>query len=313
MGIFFNGKCRSNARLDGKTAIVTGCNTGIGKVTAEEFAKRGARVIMACRNVKKAEEAAEDIRKSLEQVENHGEVVVFKLDLSSLDSVRKCAAEITGSEPRIHLLINNAGVMLCPYELTVDGYEMQFATNHLGHFLFTLLLLPTILASAPARIVNVSSRAHTTAKSMNFDDVNLTKHYSPITAYGRSKLANILFSRELARRLEGTGVTVYSLHPGVVDTDLGRHLDSAFIPGMFWVYKNVGWIFQKNVVDGAQTTLHCALDEKVGNETGLYYDDCAVAKPTSYATDDAMASELWTKSVEMVRLPEHFDPFTPKI
>ncbi|KAF6205919.1 hypothetical protein GE061_020095 [Apolygus lucorum] len=312
MGFFWNGKCRSDARLDGKIAIVTGCNTGIGKVTVEEFARRGARVIMACRNVQKAEEAARDIHKSLDQVEGRGEVVIFKLDLSSLDSVRKCAADIIKSERRIHLLINNAGVMLCPYELTVDGYEMQFATNHLGHFLFTLLLLPTILASAPARIVNVSSKAHVAAKSMHFEDVNLTKHYGPIPAYGRSKLANILFSRELAKRLEGTGVTVYSLHPGVVDTDLGRHLDSAFIPGMRWLYKNVGWIFQKNVVQGAQTTLHCALDEKAGTETGLYYDDCAVATPTSYATNDAMASELWTKSLEMVRLPENFDPFVPR-
>ncbi|BES93584.1 retinol dehydrogenase [Nesidiocoris tenuis] len=313
MGLFSSGKCVSNARLDGKTTIVTGSNTGIGKATAEEFARRGAKVIMACRNVEKGEKAATDIRKALENVENSGEVIVMHLDLSSLESVRKCAAEIINNESQIHILVNNAGIMMCPRELTVDGYEMQFATNHLGHFLLTLLLLPTILASAPARIVNVSSKLHLWARSMYFDDINLAnKSYSPVLGYGRSKLANILFTKELAERLKGTGVTAYSLHPGVVSTELSRHVDTAFIPGARWFYDKMGWIFRKTPVQGAQTTLHCALDEKAGNESGLYYDDCVVTTPTSCARDSAMAKELWEKSLEMVQLPPGFDPFVAR-
>uniref|UniRef100_A0A0A9Z186 Retinol dehydrogenase 11 n=1 Tax=Lygus hesperus TaxID=30085 RepID=A0A0A9Z186_LYGHE len=312
MGLFSNGRCRSQARLDGKTAIITGSNTGIGKETALDFVKRGAKVFMACRDLSKAKKAATDIQRSVEHLENCGEVIVVKLDLSSLSSVRECAAEILATETRIHLLINNAGVMMCPWGLTVDGFEMHFGTNHLGHFLFTLLLLPTILASAPARIVNVSSLAHALANSMEYDDINLKKSYSPVSAYGRSKLANVLFTKELARKLRGTGVTVYCLHPGVVSTELTRHLDSAFLWGARWVYDTLGGWFRKTVEEGAQTTLHCSLDEQAGRETGLYYDDCQVAPTTKYALDESMAHELWERSLQMVKFPAEVDPFVPK-
>ncbi|KAF2887874.1 hypothetical protein ILUMI_18299, partial [Ignelater luminosus] len=159
--VFGNAKCTSTARLDGKTAIVTGSNTGIGKYTVQDFYRRGARVIMACRNVEKAEEAAKDIQKACEGEENLGEILVLQLDLSSLESVRQFAKEILEKEDRVDLLINNAGIMLCPEGKTVDGYETQFGTNHLAHFLLTLLLMPKIIKSAPARIVTVSSIGHT--------------------------------------------------------------------------------------------------------------------------------------------------------
>lgn len=180
---FFSGRCYSKIRLDGKTAVVTGCNTGIGKETVLDFYRRGkdrrpeehlkisffrpsgARVIMACRNLDKAEEAAKDIRVRCKDELNTGEIVTAELNLSSLKSVKDCAQKLNQSEDRIDLLINNAGIMVCPETRTEDGYELQFQTNHLGHFLLTVLLLPKIINSAPARIVNVSSLAHILSKS----------------------------------------------------------------------------------------------------------------------------------------------------
>ncbi|KAL1131451.1 hypothetical protein AAG570_011068 [Ranatra chinensis] len=271
MGWFWNGRCRSLARLDGKTAIITGANTGIGKVTARDFLTRGARVILACRDTAKAEEACREIQEA-EVNAKGGSLVVKHLDLSSFASVRIFADEILEEEQALHLLVNNAGVMMCPKMLTEDGYELHFATNHLGHFLLTLKLLPLLVKSAPSRVVNVSSMAHILANSMKFDDINLDKGYKPVTAYARSKLANILFTKELARRLEGKGVNVYSLHPGVVNTELTRHVDTAFFPGSRWLYHAVGSWLMKSPVQGAQTTIFCSVDEQTADQSGLYYE-----------------------------------------
>lgn len=310
MGFICNGKCKSKARLQNKTVIITGANTGIGKYTALDLYKRGARVILACRDIKKAELAVEFINQECTSLtaDQLGELKVVHLDLSSLSSVRKCAEQILKEENHVHILINNAGVMMCPRTLTEDGYELQFATNHLGHFLFTMLLLPRILRSAPARIVNVASTAHVTGNSMSFDDINLEKSYSSLRAYGRSKLANILFTRELAKKLKGTNVTCYSLHPGVVDTELSRHFDQTVFPGMKWFYQNCGKIFMKTPEQGAQTTLYCAVDETLANESGEYYDDCQKVTPSQLAQNDELAKELWDVSVEMVKLGS-YNPF----
>ena len=214
------GVCRSKARLDGKTVIITGANTGIGLETAVDLAKRNARVILACRSVERGEKAAVEVRKR----SNNDNAVFRQLDLASLESVRKFAGKILEEEPRIDILINNAGVMALPKRnLTKDGFEMQFGTNHLGHFLLTNLLLDRIKEAPSARIVNVSSAAHRQGK-MDFDNLNSEKSYVPWVAYGTSKLANILFTRSLAKRLEGTNVTANSLHPGVINTELARHL-----------------------------------------------------------------------------------------
>ncbi|KDR15656.1 Retinol dehydrogenase 11 [Zootermopsis nevadensis] len=304
----FYGWCRSKARLDGKTAIITGCNTGIGKFTALDFVRRGARVIMACRDTKKASEAAQEIRMMTDGLEGAGDVVVVRLDLSSLTSVREFAANILCNEPRIHLLINNAGVMCCPKGLTEDGYEMHLGVNHLGHFLLTCLLLPRILSSKPARIVNVASHAHYIG-TIDFEDLNWEKSYSPTFAYSRSKLANVLFTKELATRTQGTGVTTYSVHPGVVATGLGRHLDTAFFKGITWLFDNIGKLFIKTPEQGAQTTIYCAVDERTKNETGLYYSDCRRFPTLAKARDKEVARKLWDVSKCLVGL-EDWDPLT---
>ncbi|XP_069673279.1 retinol dehydrogenase 13-like isoform X2 [Periplaneta americana] len=280
----FCGRCNSKARLDGITAVVTGCNTGIGKCTALDFVRRGGRVIMACRDLQKAKEAADDIRMETQNLSGAGDVVVVRLDLSSLSSVRECANEILNKESRIQLLVNNAGVMACPKGQTQDGFETQFGVNHLGHFLLTCLLLPRILSSAPARIVNVSSHAHYFG-SIDFEDLNLERSYTPTSAYFRSKLANILFTKELSSRLQGTQVTTYAVHPGVVATDLGRHLDTTMFKGVSWMFRNVGKLFMKTPEEGAQTSIYCAVDENVKNDSGLYYRALSLKFALDYLED----------------------------
>ncbi|KAL0276396.1 UNVERIFIED_CONTAM: hypothetical protein PYX00_003984 [Menopon gallinae] len=308
---FFPPKCKSSERLDGKTVVLTGCNTGIGKHNALDFCKRGARVIMACRSKERAEKAMNDILEELKEEKNIGVLIFKKLELSSLDSVRNCAREILDEEPRIDILVNNAGIMMCPFEKTEDGVEKQFGTNHLGHFLFTLLLLPRIIKSAPARIVNVSSVAHTWSND-TFDDINYEKtKYSPLKAYGRSKLANVLFTKELARRLEGTSVTTYAVHPGAVETELGRHLDESYFSGLRSIIRFFGSWVLRTPVQGAQTTIYCSVDKATAGETGLYYSNCRVTQPSNEAEDPDLAKKLWDVSSELVKLGD-FDPFAPE-
>ena len=213
------GVCKSGAKLDGKTVIITGGNSGIGLETAVDLAKRNARVILACRSVEKGEKAAVDVRKR----SGNDNVVFAQLDLASLDSIRQFAAKILEEEPQIDILINNAGVMIIPERrLTKDGFEMQFGTNHLGHFLLTNLLLDRIKEAPSARIVNVSSVGYRFG-SIDFQNLNCERSYSRISSYGCSKLANILFTRSLAKRLQGTNVTTNALHPGSIRTGLQQH------------------------------------------------------------------------------------------
>ncbi|CAG9107337.1 unnamed protein product [Plutella xylostella] len=309
----FSGRCLSTAKLIGKTALITGCNTGIGKETVLDFYKRGARVIMACRSMEKAEEAKSNIVDACKDLPDVGELVLVKLDLTSLKSVRQCAQHIVDSEPQINILVNNAGIMMCPKGETEDGFEIQFGTNHLAHFLFTLLLLPKIIKSTPARIVTVSSKAHT-RYGINFDDLNYKKRrYNAAEAYSQSKLANVLFSRELAKKLKEhniEGVNTYSLHPGVIKTELGRHLNDTLFPGARPIIGFVLSPFMKNPELGAQTTIYCSVDEKCAEETGLYYSDCAVTTPARSALKDDDAKKLWDISAELVGLGD-YNPFKP--
>nr|XP_020745277.1 retinol dehydrogenase 13 isoform X2 [Odocoileus virginianus texanus] len=213
------GACPSKATIPGKTVIVTGANTGIGKQTALELAKRGGNIILACRDMEKCEAAAKEIRG---ETLNH-RVNARHLDLASLKSIREFAAKVTEEEEHVHILINNAAVMRCPHWTTEDGFEMQLGVNYLGHFLLTNLLLDKLKASAPSRIINVSSLAHV-AGHIDFEDLNWEKRkYDTKAAYCQSKLAVVLSTKELSRRLQGTGVTVNALHPGVARTELGRH------------------------------------------------------------------------------------------
>lgn len=290
------GVCRSKVRLDGKTVLITGANTGIGKETALDMAKRGARVILACRDMTRARIAADEIR----QTSGNGNVVVKNLDLASLQSVRDLAKDVQQNEDRLDILINNAGVMMCPKWKTQDGFEMQFGVNHLGHFLLTNSLLDLLKKSAPSRVVIVSSIAHEKGH-MHFDDINLDKDYERNKSYRQSKLANVLFGRELASRLQGTGVTVYSLHPGIIRTELGRHL----FPTLALWQRIIAMPFImliKSPEAGAQTSIFCAVDESQADASGLYYSDCAPKMPAPQALDDDAAKKLWELSASMVGL-----------
>ncbi|XP_078590974.1 retinol dehydrogenase 12-like isoform X1 [Branchiostoma floridae x Branchiostoma japonicum] len=301
------GVCESPARMDGKTVIITGANTGIGKVTARDMAERGARVILACRSLEKAEEAAKEIRSQT----GNKNVVVHKLDLASLTSVRQFAKVINDAEPRLDVLINNAGVMHTPRWETEDGFEMQFGVNHLGPFLLTNLLLDKLRQSAPSRVVTVASLAHTFTSGIDFDDINSQNSYHMAKAYDRSKLANVLFSRELSKKLKGTGVTSNSLHPGVImESDLMRYRQDEW-QGKFGEHvasalrKVVGAIFSvfgKTVEEGAQTSICCAVAEDLENTTGLYFSDCVPKETSAAGRDDEAAARLWDVSERMVGL-----------
>ena len=217
---YFAGEvCRSKAMLDGKTVIITGGNTGIGKETAIDLAKRNARIILACRSQEKGKKAEVDIRRE----SGSSNVHFHQLDLASFKSIRYFAKKVLSEESRIDILINNAGVMYCSFGRTEDGFETQFGVNHLGHFLLTNLLLDKIKQAPEGRIITVSSMGHTFPSKLNLDTINSEAHYSPYDAYHQSKLANVLFTKALAKRLTGTNVTANSLHPGAVDTELLRH------------------------------------------------------------------------------------------
>uniref|UniRef100_A0A3Q4ANV3 Uncharacterized protein n=1 Tax=Mola mola TaxID=94237 RepID=A0A3Q4ANV3_MOLML len=280
----------SEERLDGKTVIITGANTGIGKETAKDLARRGARIVMACRDLERAEEARLDI---LEDTGNEN-VVIRKLDLSDTRSIRAFAELINKEERQVNVLINNAGVMMCPFSKTTDGFEMQLGVNHLGHFLLTYLLLDLIKRSTPARIVIVASVAHTWT-SLRLDDINSERSYDTMKAYGQSKLANVLFARSLAKRLQGTGVCVFSLHPGVVQSDLWRHQHQC----IQWAVK-ICRIFTKTTVEGAQTTIYCAVEPHLESRSGGYFSDCAAARCSRAASDDDLAQKLWEISCNML-------------
>ncbi|XP_048376480.1 retinol dehydrogenase 11 isoform X2 [Stegostoma tigrinum] len=248
-------------RLDEQIILITGANTGIGKETARDLARRGAVIIMACRDTEKGEAAAKEITEET----GNGYVVVKKLDLADTKSIREFAKQINEEYQHLNILINNAGVMMCPYSKTVDGFELQLGVNHLGHFLLTFLLIDLVKQSTPSRIINVSSAAHTMG-SINFDDLNSEKSYNSVKAYAQSKLANIMFTRELARKLEGTGVSVFSLHPGVVQTELARHLNPVVRLGLTMLRP-----FTKSPSHGAETTIFCAVAEGLEEETGQYF------------------------------------------
>jgi retinol dehydrogenase-12 len=269
--------------LAGRIALVTGANTGIGLVTARELVQRGARVFIACRSAVRAEPALESIRSATGRT-----VEVLPLDLGDLNSVRKCAEQFLSRGLPLHLLINNAG-LAGRRGLTQSGFELAFGVNHLGHFLLTQLLLERIQRSAPARIVTVASEAHYRARGFDWDALQKpTKSVTALSEYQTSKLANVLFSAELARRLSGTGVNTYALHPGVIASDVWRSVP--------WPVRSLIKLGMRSTEEGAQTTLYCATSPEVAEQTGLYYDGCKVREPSKLAQDRALAAELWRRS-----------------
>nr|XP_022913008.1 retinol dehydrogenase 12-like [Onthophagus taurus] len=289
---------RKDVRANDKVVIVTGANTGIGKETAWELARRGAKVYMACRDMRRCEKTREEI-----VVDTKNKYVYCrKCDLSSLKSIREFVDNFKKEQEHLHILINNAGVMRTPKDSkTSDGFEMQFGVNHLGHFLLTNLLLDMLKSSEPSRIINVSSVAHKRGE-INKEDLNSEKNYEPYKAYAQSKLVNILFTKELSKKLTGTKVTVNSLHPGIVDTELIRHM-SFFNSWLATILiKPFVWPFVKGPRQGAQTTIYAALDPELEGVSGKYFADQKEAEVSQKAQDDDMSVWLWAVSEKWTRL-----------
>lgn len=268
IGIWHRNLATLPETLQGNVVVITGANSGIGKFTAQTCAKLGAKVILCCRDLNRSKSELSDLLEDANRNEiDPSNVNLEQLDLSSLQSVRDCAERINKKVSKIDLLINNAGIMMCPESRTVDGIEMQFGTNHLGHFLFTNLLLDKIRQSPKARIINLSSIAHM-AGEIHFDNINLEGGvYSPLRSYGQSKLANLLFTIELAERLKGTNITTYAVHPGLVNTNLKRHLNS-FLQNCLAYFHSFCLISSEL---GAQTTLYCAFEKDLEKYSGHYF------------------------------------------
>ncbi|HEY8513938.1 MAG TPA: SDR family oxidoreductase [Candidatus Binatia bacterium] len=275
--------------MHGKVAIVTGATSGIGRATAFGLARRGATVGIVCRDRAKAEATAREIRE-----QTGAAIDVFLADLASQAQIRRVAGEILARYPRIHVLINNAGVVNLQRTTTEDGIETVFAVNHLAYFLLTLLLLERLRESAPARIVNVGSDAHKLVKGIQFDDVGFASGYKAMKVYGHSKLANLLFTYELARRLDGTGVTVNCVHPGAVATGLGKNNGT-------WAKVLIRMLapFFRTPDRGAETTLYVATSPFLVGVTGRYFKNSHEARSSAASHDREAAERLWELSLEL--------------
>ncbi len=280
--------------MTNKNVIITGGNAGIGLATSIHLAKRGANISIVTRNKEKAVAAVEQIKAA----SGNKNVKYFITDLSSQKSVRKVAAEIKHEVDVIDVLINNAGGVFPEFKLTEDGLERTIATNHFAYFLLTNLLLNNIKKSDFARIVNVASRAHEDAK-INFDSFTQNKNYFIFRAYGQSKLANVLFSNELARRLKDTNVTVNSLHPGFVQTDIGNK-------GTQWYAKLVWTLMTKlravSTDEGAATSIYLATSDEVKGVSGKYFSESKEKKPQPLALDESLQKQLWEVSERLCPL-----------
>jgi NAD(P)-dependent dehydrogenase (short-subunit alcohol dehydrogenase family) len=289
--------------LSGMVALVTGGSSGLGQETARALAAKGAQVILTARDVPKGEAVADAIRRAT----GNPRIEVEELELGSLASIRAFARRFLAQHDRLHVLVDNAGVMACPFAKTADGFEMQFGTNHLGHFLTTCLLVPALRAGAPSRIVSVSSRGHHLAP-VSFDDLHFERRrYDKWQSYGQAKTANVLFAVALERRLGAHGVHTNALHPGAIMTELGRHLQREDI--QFMMARNRGMQF-KSVEAGAATSVFAATAPELEGRGGLYLEDCHVAQVNeapdaldgvkSYALDPESAERLWGVSEQLV-------------
>jgi len=271
--------------------MVTGGNSGVGKETAMGLASLGGNVVIVCRNKNKGEAAWAEV-KAKSRNEN---VDLMLADLSSLNSVRTLAGSFKAKYGKLDVLVNNAGEILSKRHVTVDGLERTFASNHLGHFLLTNLLLDTIKASTPARIVNITSEAHRGAK-IHFDDLQGEKSYSAFRAYGQAKLANVLFTYELAKKLEGTGVTANCLHPGVVRTGFG-HDDSGLMSLVIWIASP----FFMSAEKAARAVTKLATSHELESLSGKYFSKVKEARSSEESYDEETARHLWRVSEELTK------------
>jgi len=292
--------------LSGKTVFVTGGNSGLGQETARAMAAKGAHVVLSGRDQGKLDEAVGAIK--AEVPDANLETIVC--DLASLESVRQCGSEANQRFNKIDLLINNAGVMACPQAATADGFERQFGTNHIGHFALTKHLMPLVQAGADKRIVNLSSRGHHAAP-VDLDDPNFeNREYNEWASYGQSKTANVLFSVGLEQRFADQGIHSYAVHPGGINTNLGRHLSeeaaNALVARVTAADPNFAW---KTIPQGAATSCWAATADELEGQGGVYCEDCHVAEMDdqspnsgvrSYALDPASADRLWNISEQMI-------------
>jgi len=282
----------SEWNLQGKTCFITGATSGIGEETAVALAREGARIGILARSAERGERSRERIVRE----SGGADVEVVHGDLASLDSIRNAAAEVRERWDEIHVLINNAGVINMSRTTTLDGFENTFGVNHLGPFLFTKLLLDRVLASGPSRIINTASDAHRFAKrGLDLDDLQNEARYSAFRVYGESKLANILFTRSLAKRLEGAATTVNCLHPGAVATGLGQN-NGVVSRAITALLKP----FFRTPEKGAETAIYLATSGEVQGVSGEYFANLRAVKPSANARDDALAEALWQKSAELV-------------
>ena len=275
--------------LTGKTIMITGAKTGIGKATAQDLVRRGAHVILACRSAERTLPVVTELQAS---AGDPNKVEFLPLDLADLDSVRAAAERFLARDLPLHVLLANAGIAGIRGK-TKSGFELAFGINHVGHALLINLLLDALKKSAPSRIVLVASKAHYRAKGVDYDGIHTsTSSTTGLPEYEVSKLANVLYAKALAKRLEGTGVTTYSLHPGVIASDIWRRVPRPFR----WLIK----LFMKSVEEGAKTSIYCVTDPGLSAETGLYYDECAPKKPSRVARDEAAADELWSRTADWI-------------
>ena len=280
--------------MTGKIVLITGANAGLGKETAIQLAKKGATIIMACRNEKRALESLKEIKEK----SGSEKIELYIVDLADQDSIRSMVSDFKKNHNKLHVLINNAGVMPDERITTKEGYEMTFAINHLGHFLLTNLLLDIIMNSSPSRIINVSSVAHKFA-NLDLDNINLNQGFSGLRAYSNSKLMNLLFTYELASRLQGTGVTVNALHPGNVKTNL-TNPDGIWLKKVFFAFLRIFFI---GIKKGAKTSIYLASSPQVENVTGTYFIKSKPARSSKKSRDKALQNKIWDLSEELTSYP----------
>ena len=279
--------------MEGKVVIVTGANSGIGKVTARELARQGATVVLGCRNEGRGTAARDELRRDTGRTD----IELLLVDLASEASIRDFAQEVLSRYDRLDVLVNNAGVYLPKRQTTMDGFEATFGINHLGTFLLTHLLLDRLKTTAPSRVVTLSSAGHMGGR-IDFDDLMAERRYVPMRVYCNSKLANLLFARELARRLDGTGVTSNAVHPGAVGTEFAQDE-----PGLFNMAMKAFKPFILTPEKGARTTIHAASSPAVEGVTGEYFSRSKVARSSRTGRDMALAGRLWDVSLGLWDLP----------
>ena len=284
-----------NTSMQGKACMVTGANSGIGKATALGLAQMGANVVMVARDRARGEVAQNEVKAK----SGNNSVDLLVADLSSQQSIRQLVENFKQHYEQLHVLINNAGVFMLTRRETVDGLEITFAVNYLAPFLLTNLLLDVLKASAPARIVNVSSEAHENGY-IKMDDLQAKKNYRPFRAYGQSKLALVMFTYELARRLQGTGVTANCLHPGFVATNIGQ---SGVVPVARPVAKFVLSFLGISPEEGAKTSIYLATSTDVEDVTGKYFVKSVISRSAPISYDESLQRQLWEESAKLVKLP----------